>query len=47
MNKLNDVQAAAWFKDQQIKKITNEELAMKKKLSQEEKELKSNETRLH
>jgi hypothetical protein len=24
-NKLNDVQAAAWFKDQKIKKISGEE----------------------
>ena len=47
MNKLNDVQAAAWFKDQKIKQITNEEATIKKRLALEEKELKANETRLH
>lgn len=33
MNKLNDVQAAAWFKDQKILKINTEQAELKKKLS--------------
>jgi len=46
-NKLNDVQAAAWFKDQKIKKISGEETQIKIRLSQEDSELKSNVTQLH
>lgn len=29
-NKLNDIQAAAWFKDQKIQKITTEESSIKR-----------------
>jgi hypothetical protein len=35
-NKLNDVQAAAYLKDQKIKKMNEEGLKLKKALSQEE-----------
>lgn len=45
-NKLNDIQAAAYFKDQKIKKLNLEEDGLKKKVGFEEKELKSNFTQL-
>lgn len=45
-NKLNDIQAAAYFKDQKIKKLNQEEDGLKKKVGFEEKELKSNFTQL-
>ena len=38
-NKLNDVQAAAYLKDQKIKKMTEEAAKMKTALSQDEKNL--------
>lgn len=47
MNKLNDVQAAAWFKDQKILKINTEQAELKKKLAQQEKEFKSDESSLY
>ena len=47
MNKLNDVQAAAWFKDQKILKINTEQAELKKKLALQEKEFKSDESSLH
>lgn len=40
-NKLNDVQAAAYMKDQKIKKMNEEGLKLKKALSQEEKNISS------
>lgn len=40
-NKLNDVQAAAYMKDQKIKKMNEEGLKLKKALSQEEKNITS------
>lgn len=45
-NKLNDIQAAAYFKDQKIKKLLFQEDNLKKKEDFEVKELKSNFTQL-
>lgn len=45
-NKLNDVQAAAYLKDQKIKKMTEEAAKMKTALSQDEKNLSGRATAL-
>ena len=45
-NKLNDIQAAAYFKDQKIKKLNLEQDNLKNKVSFEEKTLKANMTAL-
>lgn len=41
-NKLNDVQAAAYFKDKQIKKMSLEEATLKQTIAKDESDLKSN-----